>query len=60
MFDRAGRLKVLDFGLAKMLADSATTPDDATIHYSRHVDGTILALSRGKTYRDVVLLKGFR
>ncbi|MFH2052026.1 MAG: protein kinase [bacterium] len=31
MFDKAGRLKVLDFGLAKMLADSTAAPDDATV-----------------------------
>jgi TolB-like protein/tetratricopeptide (TPR) repeat protein len=43
MFDKAGRLKVLDFGLAKMLADSTTSPDDATIaQVSNTVAGQIL------------------
>jgi TolB-like protein/tetratricopeptide (TPR) repeat protein len=36
MFDKAGRLKVLDFGLAKMLADSTATPDDATVVQISH------------------------
>jgi serine/threonine-protein kinase len=43
MFDKAGRLKVLDFGLAKMLADSENTPEDATVaHISNTAAGQIL------------------
>jgi serine/threonine protein kinase len=43
MFDKAGRLKVLDFGLAKMLAEGTNAPDDATVaHISNTAAGQIL------------------
>ena len=36
MFDKGGRLKVLDFGLAKLLEENIATADDPTIMQSGH------------------------
>ncbi len=36
MFDKGGRLKVLDFGLAKLLEETTATADDPTIMQSGH------------------------
>jgi TolB-like protein/Flp pilus assembly protein TadD len=58
MFDKGDRLKVLDFGLAKMLADGASSPEAATLAESSPTEagrvlGTVAYMSpeqaEGKT-----------